>query len=78
VLGLDVTTSPQEIRSRVGYMPESDGHIPGHERRVVRRLLRRAVGPARGRRHAARARSASTTSAWARRATARSAPTRPA
>jgi ABC-2 type transport system ATP-binding protein len=29
VLGLDVTASPQEIRSRVGYMPESDGHIPG-------------------------------------------------
>ena len=29
VLGLDVTTSPLEIRARVGYMPESDSHIPG-------------------------------------------------
>jgi ABC-2 type transport system ATP-binding protein len=29
VLGLDVTTSPLEIRSRIGYMPETDGHIPG-------------------------------------------------
>jgi ABC-2 type transport system ATP-binding protein len=29
VLGLDVTNRPQEIRSRVGYMPENDGHIPG-------------------------------------------------
>jgi len=29
VLGLDVATSPLEIRSRVGYMPESDAHIPG-------------------------------------------------
>ncbi|MEO5819033.1 MAG: ABC transporter ATP-binding protein [Vicinamibacteraceae bacterium] len=29
VLGLDVTANPQEIRSRVGYMPENDGHIPG-------------------------------------------------
>jgi ABC-2 type transport system ATP-binding protein len=29
VLGLDVAESPLEIRSRVGYMPESDGHIPG-------------------------------------------------
>ncbi len=27
VLGLDVATSPLEIRSRVGYMPESDSHI---------------------------------------------------
>src|SRR2546425_1941249 len=29
VLGLDVAVSPLEIRARVGYMPESDAHIPG-------------------------------------------------
>jgi len=29
VLGLDVAASPLEIRSRIGYMPESDSHIPG-------------------------------------------------
>jgi ABC-2 type transport system ATP-binding protein len=29
VLGLDVATSPLGIRARVGYMPESDAHIPG-------------------------------------------------
>jgi ABC-2 type transport system ATP-binding protein len=29
VLGLDVADRPLEIRSRTGYMPESDGHIPG-------------------------------------------------
>jgi ABC-2 type transport system ATP-binding protein len=29
VLGLDVKTSPMKIRSRIGYMPESDAHIPG-------------------------------------------------
>jgi ABC-2 type transport system ATP-binding protein len=29
VLGLDVRTSPLQIRGRVGYMPESDAHIPG-------------------------------------------------
>jgi ABC-2 type transport system ATP-binding protein len=29
VLGLDVAQSPLEIRARVGYMPETDGHIPG-------------------------------------------------
>jgi ABC-2 type transport system ATP-binding protein len=29
VLGLDVAESGAEIRARVGYMPESDAHIPG-------------------------------------------------
>jgi ABC-2 type transport system ATP-binding protein len=29
VLGLDVKTSPLQIRSRIGYMPETDAHIPG-------------------------------------------------
>jgi ABC-2 type transport system ATP-binding protein len=29
VLGMDVRTSPLGIRGRIGYMPESDAHIPG-------------------------------------------------
>ena len=29
VLDLDVRTSPLEIRARIGYMPETDAHIPG-------------------------------------------------
>ena len=29
VLGLDVAERPMEIRARLGYMPESDAHIPG-------------------------------------------------
>jgi ABC-2 type transport system ATP-binding protein len=29
VLGFDVKTSPLQIRARIGYMPESDAHIPG-------------------------------------------------
>jgi ABC-2 type transport system ATP-binding protein len=29
VLGLDVAASPLEIRARIGYMPETDVHIPG-------------------------------------------------
>ncbi|MCL4812274.1 MAG: ABC transporter ATP-binding protein [Vicinamibacteraceae bacterium] len=29
VLGLDVAEKPIEIRARIGYMPESDSHIPG-------------------------------------------------
>ena len=29
VLGFDVAHHPLEIRSRIGYMPESDAHIPG-------------------------------------------------
>jgi ABC-2 type transport system ATP-binding protein len=29
VLGLEVREAPLQIRSRIGYMPESDAHIPG-------------------------------------------------
>jgi ABC-2 type transport system ATP-binding protein len=29
VLGMDVATRPLEVRARLGYMPENDGHIPG-------------------------------------------------
>ena len=29
VLGLDVARSPHVIRSRIGYMPERDAHVPG-------------------------------------------------
>jgi ABC-2 type transport system ATP-binding protein len=29
VLGMDVASRPLEIRARLGYMPESDAHIPG-------------------------------------------------
>ena len=29
VLGLDVAERPMEIRAHIGYMPESDAHIPG-------------------------------------------------
>jgi ABC-2 type transport system ATP-binding protein len=29
VLGMDVAERPMEIRARIGYMPETDGHIPG-------------------------------------------------
>lgn len=29
VFGLDVAAAPLDIRARIGYMPESDGHVPG-------------------------------------------------
>jgi len=29
VFGIDVAKDPQRVRARLGYMPESDGHIPG-------------------------------------------------
>ena len=29
VFGLDVAASPLEVRARIGYLPESDAHVPG-------------------------------------------------
>ncbi len=29
VMGLDVAARPLDVRARLGYMPETDGHIPG-------------------------------------------------
>jgi ABC-2 type transport system ATP-binding protein len=29
VMGLDVAQKPLEVRAKLGYMPETDGHIPG-------------------------------------------------
>src|SRR4026209_2584026 len=29
VLGLNVGQHPLEVRAKIGYMPENDGHIPG-------------------------------------------------
>ena len=56
VLGLDVAQRPMEIRARLGYMPESDAHIPGMNAVSFVALLRPARGAAGGRRHAAGAR----------------------
>ncbi len=76
VLGLDVRHKAQEIRARIGYMPENDAPHPRHERRHVRRVLRPALGPAAGATPCSVPTRCSTTSASARRATATSRPTR--
>ena len=53
VLGLDVADRAMDIRARLGYMPETDGHVPGMNAVHVRRLLWRARRAAEGRRDAA-------------------------
>jgi ABC-2 type transport system ATP-binding protein len=47
VFDLDVARHPLEIRARIGYMPESDGHIPGMNAVSFVALLRTAGRPAR-------------------------------
>ena len=76
--GKDPTKQPLEVRRRLGYMPEQDCHIPGMTRGGLRRVRGRAVGPAARRGDQPRARGALLRRASARRATARSTPTRPA
>ena len=77
VLGLDVAAAPLEIRARLGYMPESDAHIPGMNAVSFVAYCGQLAGCRPSTRCSARTRS-STTSASARRATATSRPTRPA
>ena len=56
--GLDPTREPLEVRRRLGYMPEQDCHIAGHDRRRVRGLRGRALRPAARRGHQPRPRGA--------------------
>ena len=58
VLGLDVAERPLEIRARIGYMPESDAHIPGMNAVSFVAYCGQLAGLPRGRRDAARARGA--------------------
>ena len=58
VLGLDVAERPMEIRARLGYMPETDGHIPGMNAVSFVAYCGQLAGLPARRRHAARARSA--------------------
>ena len=75
VLGLDVARSPLEIRARVGYMPESDAHIPGMNAVAFVAYCGQLAGCRPPMPCSARTRC-STTWASARRATATSRPTR--
>ena len=55
VFGLDVAASPLEVRARIGYLPESDAHVPGMNAVSVRGVLRGTVRVVRPGGHAARA-----------------------
>ena len=70
VLGLDVAAAPLEIRSRIGYMPETDAHIPGMTAVTFVAYCGQLAGLPPRRRDAARARGALLRRAWARPATA--------
>ena len=73
VLGLDVRHAPLEIRARIGYMPESDAHIPGMNAVSFVAYCGELSGLPRPTRCSARTKCC-TTSASARRATGTSRP----
>ena len=77
VLGMNVAEQPLEIRARIGYMPESDAHIPGMNAVSFVALLRPARRPAAPSTRCSARTRCSTTSVWARRATATSRRIRP-
>ena len=76
VLGLDVAERPMEIRARLGYMPETDGHIPGMNAVSFVAYCGQLAGLPPSTPCSARMKC-STTSASARPAIATSRPTRP-
>jgi ABC-2 type transport system ATP-binding protein len=77
VLGFDVKAAPLQIRARIGYMPESDAHVPGMNAVSFVAYCGELAGlPQRMRCNAPT--RCSITSAWARRGTATSRRIRPA
>ena len=77
VLDLNVTERPLEIRTRIGYMPESDAHIPGMNAVTFVAYWRAAGRIAPDQRDAAGARDAVLRPGSVRRAIATSRPARP-